>query len=327
MNKIFFILTLVSCFLSAQQNQIGINTATPSAMLDIVSKDNTNITKALEVNNSSATELVKVTNAGNVGINIGASVPAALLHVNSAGSLNIRHENLPALSSPAYTPPFNKLGIDGSFNGVGVPGTVKYLYYQQASNYPSTYTGSPTFTGGFSLYDSNQYTNIPIGNDVGLKGNTAGFTFGTDATATVNGQVVSNVKYVIIPEPGVYSFEFWGSLRCNRYNSTQNYTLTGQMQVNTVFATASGTTYTTNTIARGILNSTRDNSGNTTNTSYAFANPQVLTQVLQTTVPNQKIALFLQYISGEPNQFTHDECYLNVPAGSNTSYYLIVTKM
>lgn len=327
MNKIFYIVSIfVFSLLSAQQDKVGINTATPSAMLDIVSKENTNATKALEINNSDGTELTKVTNAGNVGINIGTAIPSALLHINSANALNIRHENLVELSSPTYTRPFRKVAVDASGNGVSLDSSVKYLFYQNTTNYPSTYN-TTTASGGFSLYNPNLYINIPISNDTGLKGNTVGFTFGTDATATVNGQATSNVQYVIIPEPGVYSFEAWASVRCNRYNNTQIYTLSGQMQLNMIFATASGTTYTTNTIARGVLNGNRNNTGDTSNVSYAFANPQVLTQVLQTTVPNQKVAVFLQYVSGEDNQFDNNECYINVPAGSNTSYYFIVTKM
>lgn len=326
MNKIFFIaFTFVSFFLFAQSSNIGFNTATPTATLDVVSKSNTSATKALEINNSSSTELMKVTNTGDVGINIGTSTPTALLHVNSAGVLNIRHENLPGLSSPAYTPPFNKLGVDTSGNSVIMPVTVKYLYYKQLSNYPSTYSSSNN-TGGFSLYDPNQYINIPISNDAGLKGNSVGFTFGTDTSATMNGQSVSNVKYIVIPEPGVYFFEAWGSIRCNRYNNTQNYSFSGHININTVFATASGSTYTSNTVSRGIINANRDDVGNTTNVSYAFSNAQILTHVLQTTVPNQKVALFFQYVSGEPNQLTNNECLLNKPTGGDTSYYIIITK-
>ncbi|MFP3598626.1 hypothetical protein [Chryseobacterium sp. SIMBA_029] len=326
MKKTLFLpFALVSFFLSAQQNKVGINTETPSAMLDVVSKDNTNATKALEVNNSSGTELMKVMNDGSVGINIGTSAPAVLLNVNAAGTLNIRHENLPALSSPAYTRPFNTLGLDGTGSSSAIaPPAIKYLYYQKSSQYPSTYTNN---SGGFSMFDTTQYVNIPIVNDADLRGNTLGFTFGTDASATVNGQATSNVSYLIIQEPGVYVFELWASLRCNRYQSTQNYTLAGQMQVNTVFATASGTTYTVNTVSRGLVNSQRADNGDTFNGSYAISNPQTLTQTLQTTVPNQKIALFLNYASGEPNQFDNGECLLNIPSGSNTSYYLIVTKM
>ncbi|KFF11868.1 hypothetical protein N6B72_18545 [Chryseobacterium soli] len=59
-------------------SQVGINTSTPSASLDIASKGNTSATKALEVNNSSALEMVTVLDNGNVGI--GIANPTAQLH-------------------------------------------------------------------------------------------------------------------------------------------------------------------------------------------------------------------------------------------------------
>lgn len=59
--------------------QAGIGTATPSATLDIVSKGNTSATKALEVNNSSAVEMLTVLNNGNVGI--GTAAPSEILDV------------------------------------------------------------------------------------------------------------------------------------------------------------------------------------------------------------------------------------------------------
>ena len=121
----------------------------------------------MEINDSSSSELMKVINTGNVGINIGTSTPTALLHVNSAGVLNIRHENLLDFHH-RFIPPFNKLGVDASGNSAIMPVTVKYLYYQQLSKYPATYSLSNN-TGGFSLYDPNQYINIPIINDAGLK--------------------------------------------------------------------------------------------------------------------------------------------------------------
>lgn len=64
---------LLSCLLGVcgcfTYSQVGINTATPSAALDIVSQGNTSATKALEINNSSALEMLTVQNDGNVGLN------------------------------------------------------------------------------------------------------------------------------------------------------------------------------------------------------------------------------------------------------------------
>ena len=58
--------------------QVGINTGTPQASLDILSKGNTGATKAMKINNSGNTEIVTVTDAGRVGI--GTSAPQHLLH-------------------------------------------------------------------------------------------------------------------------------------------------------------------------------------------------------------------------------------------------------
>lgn len=321
-----FIIWFIASFLIIDAQNVGINTVSPSASLDIVSKGSTNATNALNINNSSSANLLKTTDQGNIGINLGSTIPTSILQVNSAATTNIRHENLPVLSSPAFTPPFNSLGITTNGNGVGIAGLVKYMYYQNGSTYPYTYDLTNN-TGGFSLYNTNEYANLAIQNDSGLKGNTIGFTFGIDASATINGQSVSNVNYAVIPEPGVYLFEFYGTSRCNRYNNTQTYSLTGQMQVNTIFATATGNTYNTNTIFRGIMYAMRSDTGVPAQNSYSIANPQTLTVALQTTQINQKVALFFQYAGGEPNQFTHNECYFNIPAGANFSYYLIVTKM
>lgn len=321
---------IIACFFLfgfafSQNDKVGIGTETPSAMLGIVTKGNSDAAKALEINNSSNAELLKVTNAGKVGINIGINTPAAVLHINSEGIKNIRHQNLPVLNETEYTPPFNNLGVSSNGNAVVIPTTVKYLYYQNGNALPSTYNFTNN-TGGFSLSNTNQYFNIPIRNDSGLKGNTIGMTFGTDTNATINGQSVSNVQYITIPEPGVYLFEFYGTARCNRFNNTQNYTFNGQIEVNTIFASASGTTYTTDTIFRGRLDGMRNDNGATGNTSYSLANPQTLTVAYQTTQANQKVALFFNYAGGD-NGFSNNECYFNIPAGANFSYYFIISKL
>ena len=68
-------------FGSLVQAQVGVGTATPSAGLDVVSKGNTNATKALEINNSDNTEMVTVLNNGNVGI--GNTAPTRKLDINN----------------------------------------------------------------------------------------------------------------------------------------------------------------------------------------------------------------------------------------------------
>ncbi|SFN40751.1 hypothetical protein SAMN05421594_2638 [Chryseobacterium oleae] len=61
--------------------QVGINTATPSAALDVVSKGSNILSKAVEINNASGSEMMTVLDNGNVGIN--TALPLSKLQVNS----------------------------------------------------------------------------------------------------------------------------------------------------------------------------------------------------------------------------------------------------
>ena len=84
MKKKFILFTSFTCALFyAQQGKVGINTDTPSATLDIVSKANTSDTKALKISNSSATEMFTVRDDGQVGINQATPATDALLELNS----------------------------------------------------------------------------------------------------------------------------------------------------------------------------------------------------------------------------------------------------
>lgn len=83
--------------------QRGINTATPSAALDIVAKgDITSPKGVLKVKNSSATEMVTVINEGTVGINQPSPSPDALLELNSTTKalLITRVDNTAAIANP-----------------------------------------------------------------------------------------------------------------------------------------------------------------------------------------------------------------------------------
>jgi hypothetical protein len=81
MKKSTFRLFILSNVLlsSIAYSQVGINTETPQATLDINSPGNTASTKSMRITNSSATETVTVTDQGRVGI--GATVPQGQLHV------------------------------------------------------------------------------------------------------------------------------------------------------------------------------------------------------------------------------------------------------
>lgn len=78
-------------FYSLGFSQVGINTITPSAAVDIVSKGNTSSTKSLEVNNNNSRELFTILDNGNVGIN--NSTPSTILHIKSNSSPILRMED------------------------------------------------------------------------------------------------------------------------------------------------------------------------------------------------------------------------------------------
>lgn len=93
--------------------QVGINTPTPSASLDVISQGNTATTKALEINNSSGTEMLTVLDQGNIGI--GVANPQRKLDINSNNE-PLRTQNL--------------LSTDRTYN---TDGTMKYLAYDTSN--------------------------------------------------------------------------------------------------------------------------------------------------------------------------------------------------
>ncbi|MGR3857241.1 hypothetical protein [Chryseobacterium indologenes] len=63
--KKFLLATALLAFLNVY-SQVGMNTTSPSATVDVVSKGNTNATKALEINDSTNKELLSVSDDGSV---------------------------------------------------------------------------------------------------------------------------------------------------------------------------------------------------------------------------------------------------------------------
>lgn len=72
---------LLGNFIFAQLGNFGINTDTPSAKVDIISKDNSNLFKALRVSNSNLQEELTVLSNGNVGVN--STSPNGQVEINS----------------------------------------------------------------------------------------------------------------------------------------------------------------------------------------------------------------------------------------------------
>lgn len=85
MKNIFLGVLIVSnSLICAQNKNFGINTNQPNAKVDIVSRDNSNLTKALRISNSDLNEKVTILNDGSVGIN--STSPDAQLTVNQSST-------------------------------------------------------------------------------------------------------------------------------------------------------------------------------------------------------------------------------------------------
>lgn len=75
MKRVLLLITLAT-YLSLLTAQVGINTKTPQAMVDVITNDNLGSTKAMRVLNSSAVETLTLFNDGKLGL--GVSVLPAL---------------------------------------------------------------------------------------------------------------------------------------------------------------------------------------------------------------------------------------------------------
>ncbi|WP_241330624.1 hypothetical protein [Chryseobacterium arthrosphaerae] len=303
MKKIFIIILTAACL--TIWGQVGINTTSPSATLHIISKQTTADTRALEVNNSDAVQLMKLQDNGNMGINIGNVPATAVLHAKT----DVRHENLPVLQ-----PPYIPLAMNASGAAGTSPVVTKYFYFKRT-----------TTLGNFALYDPNVYTNIPFSDGADVLGNTANFGFGVDVSGTLEGQPVNDVNYLVIPEPGVYLFEMYQTAYCLGLPTTSSDT--GQIMLNTVFgnATNGSSAYTINTVSRDYMIPRRNASGAIIATSYSYANPQKLAVTYQSTTANEKVALFINYAGGD--KYSTQSCMMNQPNGSDNYGYLIVTRL
>lgn len=291
-------------------SQVGINTNTPSATLDIVSKGNTGATKALEINNSDAKELVTVLDNGNVGINVTA--PTAKLHTDGG----IRYENLPVISTG-----ISPLAIDANgYVGTYVP-LVLYSYL--------TIDASQA-TGSFSLYDNTIFYSFPF-LATGILKNPLGVSLGTDAAATLTRTVggtasATNVIYVTIPNPGIYklNLNYYTACTGNRSGSSGGTNLLG---IGTgIYMTSSGSTnYQELTTIRYNAMPLRTNTGALATGYYNYPYAHNIFSVVETTANNQKIALFVNWGTGD--QYNTSACSLSAPAGLDKRVTLIISKL
>lgn len=95
--------------------QVGINTTTPEATLDIQSNELTSSTKAVRISNTEA-EIVTVLDDGNVGIN--TSTPTAKLEIDGGiDQSGLKFTNFNS-NSPTTNPEVNFLAVDENGNVV-----------------------------------------------------------------------------------------------------------------------------------------------------------------------------------------------------------------
>lgn len=310
MKKKFIICLHVVCITLANA-QVGINEVNPSATLDIKSKGNTNATKALEVNNSSGTEMLTVLDNGNVGINV--PTPTAKLHTNG----RIRYDNLPVISTG-----ISPLAIDAN----GYVGT-----YVPVATYSYITIDNTQVTSNFSLYDNNVFYSIPFIAS-GISSNTLNISVGTDAGANLtrtNGTTAtaSQVVYITIPNPGIYklNLNYYTSCTGARSGSSGGVNLIG-IGTGIYLASSGSVNYQELTTIRNNAFPLRDNAGAiSTPGQYDYPFPHNIFSVVQTTASNQKIALFVNW--GTADQFNTNVCSLSAPSGLNKKVTLIVSKM
>lgn len=292
-------------------SQVGINQLSPSASLDIVSKGNTNTTKALEINNSTGTEMMTVLDNGNVGIN--APVPTAKLHTKGS----IRYENLPQLAS-SVTP----IAVDANgYVGTYVP-AVLYSYI--------TIDNSQT-TSAFSLYNNSIFYSLPF-QATGIASNSLNVTLGTDASATLNrtsggSNPATNVIYITIPDPGVYKLNLKYSINCTGSISGSNGGNNFIGAVSSIYLASTGSTaYNEQTSIRTNIFPLRDSTGNLSSPGqYDYPSQNSMFSIIATTTANQKLALFTNWGTGD--QFNTNVCSLSGAAGLEKKATLIISKL
>lgn len=288
--------------------QVGINEANPSAMLDIKSKGNTAATKSLKISNLEGTEMLTVLDNGNVGINVNA--PTAKLHTNGS----VRYENLPLISGNLSPLAIKSDGTVGTY----VPTPTKYLYMQMTS---------AVATSNFSLYDTEIYTNIPLSAAESVT-NTISAGFGTDASGTldVNGTTITspNLRYISFPEPGVYKINLNYYTACTG-NPTD--TVNNMLGIGTaLFKAGQGSTsYTRQAVVRYNGLPKRTDTGAMAVGPYSYALPHTVYLIFQTTAPNEKIALFVNYGFGDT--YPTNVCYFATPAGVPHKVMMNISKL
>lgn len=206
--------------------QVGINTETPSATLDIVSSGDTNATKALEINNSAATEMVTVVDNGNVGI--GDTTPESKLTVYD-------QRGTETLTSARYDTSLNTSILNAGYNLNGKNfNSVRNIL---TSNSTATTTGNLTVNGNELKANEGSYGYL-IGLDVNVQSLT-----NTNVTNTIVGSAVHAYQGANSNVPIL-----WGSYNTARVTGSGSVSTSATVNRNMLFMTNTGGITTANVI-------------------------------------------------------------------------------
>ncbi|WP_143883606.1 hypothetical protein [Chryseobacterium binzhouense] len=291
-------------------SQVGINENNPSATLDIKSKGNTSATKALEINNSDAKELVTVLDNGNVGINV--PTPTAKLHTDGG----VRYENLPQIST-GITP----IAIDANgYVGTYVP-SVLYSYLT---------IDNTQAVDSFPLASNTSFTLLPFLTS-GIQNNPLGVSIGTDTNSMLtrtNGTNIMgvNARYITIPIPGVYkiNLNYYTSCSGNRTGNSGGVNLLG-IGTGIYKANSGSTNYSELTTIRYNALPRRTDAGALATGYYNYPFAHNIFSIVETTTANEKVAFFVNWGTGD--QYSGDSCTFPAPAGLDKRVTLIISKL
>jgi hypothetical protein len=292
-------------------SQVGIGTSIPSATLDVVSKGNTSATKALEINNSTGTEILTLLDNGRLGIR--TSAPNANLEV-------IGNVDFPTVASTPAIAPFNTLGINQISGSVGtfVPATrtqpIFVISNSTASNALTYSSGAPDLIV-YESYTPSQSINLDFGTTPIL--NTAGITVGQDTGINLSdGTSNATLSYFQVSQPGIYKVEISGTFRCNDFHNVSGTFFLTNMSMWKAPATTSYSIYDDYRIT------------NLFGDGSQFATPFTQSVLLQLN-SGDKIA-FRIYRSGAATNWDNPQtCRVQLPTAGNQqdAKKLIITKL
>jgi len=143
-----FLICLSATALSAQN--LGVNTSSPSATLDVQSQGNSAQTRAISVSNSNNDTLLLLSDDGRLGI--GTTSPTAPLDVNTSGSVAARF-SAPVEGQPAVNA--NELVTLGQLQAVSAGGQSSANYGSNATMWSTSVTPAGAWHSNAMLFCRN----------------------------------------------------------------------------------------------------------------------------------------------------------------------------